>query len=60
MIEYGLLAGSGSSMANGIGNWFDSLAGLGDHILQLALDNPAQSAALVLLIAGVGWFLQRR
>ncbi|MBW6494835.1 MAG: hypothetical protein K0B16_09830 [Burkholderiaceae bacterium] len=59
-MEYALLSGSGSSLTNGIAGWFDSLAGLGDHILQLALDNPAQSAALVLLIAGVGWFLQRR
>lgn len=59
-MEYALLSGSGSSLTNGIAGWFDSLTSLGDHILQLALDNPAQSAALILLIGGVGWFLQRR
>jgi len=60
MIEYGLLSGSGSSLTNGLSSWFDSLSRLGGDIWQLALDNPAQAAALVLLIGGVGWFLQRR
>ena len=60
MIEYGFLSGSGSSLTNGLAGWFDSLSRLGGDIWQLALDNPAQSAALVALIGGVGWFLQRR
>ncbi len=60
MIEYGFLSGSGSSLTHSLAGWFDSFTRLGGDVWQLALDNPAQTAALVLLIGGVGWFLQRR
>ncbi len=60
MIEYGLLSGSGSSVANALSGWFHSLGRLGGDVWRLALDNPVQAGALLLLILGVGWFLQRR
>ena len=60
MLEYGFLAGSGSSLGNALRGWYDGLKGVGGQILQLALDNPAQTGALLLLIVGLGWFLQRR
>lgn len=60
MIEYGLLSGSGSSVAGALSGWFQSVTRLGGDLWRLALDNPVQSAAFILLILGVGWFLQRR
>ncbi len=60
MIEYGFLSGSGSAVTNGLSDWFASLTRVGGELLGMALDNPAQAGALILLLVGIGWFLQRR